>query len=255
MLTFYLMNKIGWIILSDYFKQELSDFKNSSKKLREDLLNYFRGIEFGASTLYDPSKWGSLVNYWPLDGDPEDDVGSSNFSLEGSPSYVTAVGNQGIQTNGTDQRLISSGNSLSYSNFTITCWANLATIPSDTVPLMVLQDGSNNLIAELNVDGAGGSSFRGSVDGFTNTVSSTTTASTGSDFHVALSYNGSQSELFVNGTSEGTLSYTFTPPTIDTVKIAELQSLWADANYFDEPMIHDTALTENEVNTLYQAGV
>lgn len=245
--------------MSDYFKQELSDFKNSSKKLREDLLNYFRGIEFGASTLYDPANWGSLTHYYPLDEDANDDVGTVDLTVEGSPNTPTGVANGAYAFDGNDDRLINqglNGSGLPTQSFTMSVWFSL---PNKNASKGIFVHGANPDIGIIyNVSNDVFVAGLTTVDDGTQFFNSGTSASLDTKYHVSLTYDGSQAELYINGASEATLSAT---GDIDyqgsdlAIGYDIFNSTYNSLNYVDEAMIFDTALSPTEIDTLYQAGV
>lgn len=275
--------------MAEYFKDELKNFKQNSKKLRQDLLNYFRGIEFGPSTLYDPSQWGSMVHYWPLNGNTDDTVGDINLQTDTTIDGFTIP--PASYTQGIDGEVLSSLASESYENI------DLTTLPTETVTVATwfeyssINDHIGSFLANdaeadenviwLGILSLGNISFScnfrtendTSSNGFSTVAISqsnldptnftdtpvlltmsydsisgdvTITAKVDSNTH-STTYNVDNGFAF-GGSIGGPIDWTNADFILGNVNSN------SDHTYTDETMIFDRVLTDQEIDTLYQAG-
>jgi hypothetical protein len=211
-----------------------------------------------ASTLYDPVNWDSLVHYWPLDGNGQDDVGSADFTVNGSPSYTSAVGNDGVVFDGNDDEL-RTPISLPDSQVTISVWVNYTSNIGEPVRFA----DTNSVEVAFNLGNTGDPEehafqFETTNNGIVGNRGSEVSSNT--KYHYVLRYDGSIVEFFVNNSVDSSVSATGNIVDTDlelflgAIDISAVSD-FTEMNYVDELMIFDTALSASEIDTLYQAGV
>jgi hypothetical protein len=133
-------------------------------------------------------------------GDATDTSGNvKNGTLVGSPSFVTGrIGSQAISLNGSSQYItMSSTGAFADNSVTIATWVKFNSLPA----------GENNMICERDDDGStwgialetNGTAFRPQIvigsSGYN--FSSATTITTGTWYHVAVTYDGTNLRLYL----------------------------------------------------------
>ncbi len=218
-----------------------------------------------------------LAGWWQGAGNANDFTGTNNavLSLSGA-SYATGKVGQGFRFDGTNGYVqIPDSNSLKPAAVTVEAWVWLDpainTITNSRNEQIVFKkntwsaffEGYSLLKESLpNGDGTYTDRFQFCVSrtGNQQIIRSLTIAQRGVWYHVAATYDGNQSKLFVNGVAEvsGTpgfaLDYDTTPVFIGT------SGTWAPylsmfAGIIDEPTIYGRALSTNEIAAIYSAGL
>ena len=218
-----------------------------------------------------------LVGWWQGEGNANDFTGTNNATLSPSgASYTAGRVGQGFRFDGTNGYVqIPDSNSLKPVNITCEAWIWL-----DPAINTVTNSRNEEIIFKKNTWNAyfeGYSLLKESLDNgngtytdrFEFTVSrngnqvilhSQTIAQRGIWYHVAGTYDGNTSRLFVNGVGEASavagfaLDYDTTPVFIGTSgTFAPYLSMFA--GIIDEPTIYSRALGTNELLAIYNAGV
>lgn len=208
------------------------------------------------STLYDEADFDSLLHYWPLDSDPNDDVGSKDFTVEGATT-TTGAHNGAYAFDGVDDRLINTNVSgLPTDEITISCWINFASTSGDQIAFVHSRSNSNSFenwsLGYSDVNDA----LTGiiTVDGST-VVRVGSSPSTGTAYHLALTYDGSTIKFYEDGTQVGSSSQTG-PISYNGDELALGQRIrdgtFYEFNWIDEPMIFSKALSSSRINLLYE---
>lgn len=247
--------------MSSFFETELSSLKSVGNTLRKDILRYRKNIQFGPNTLYDPANWDSLIHYYPLNGNPDDSVSSLNLTENGSPSYVSAIDQEGVAFNGTDQSLSNgSAGSLPTSAITVAGWINVPNFNSYRTMISHAPSGGGTPSFNLGANSSGElqTYLTTADDGTINFGGQTQPVlSTGTDYFLAFTYDGSNLRQFLNGVEEnsqaatGSISYNGTDLWIGRSP----NQGYSELNYADELLIFNSALSASDIDSLYQAGV
>jgi hypothetical protein len=221
----------------------------------------------------DPAPSG-LVSWWKGEGNANDNFGTNNGSLSSAgASYAPGEVGQAFRFDGTNGFLqVPDSPALKPANLTIEAWVWLD-------PNLPSGNGGEQIVFKKNtwsawfegyslskqtIDNGDGTSsdyfqFVVSRDGDQVAINSQTIAQRGVWYHVAATYDGNQSILYVNGAAEASatpgfaLDYDTTPLFIGTT------GTWAPyLNMFggiiDETSIYNRALSAGEIAAIYNAG-
>ena len=223
-----------------------------------------------ASCVTPPS---GLVGWWPAEGNANDIIGGDNGSLQGGAAFAPGKVGQGFRFDGTNGFVqIPDSAALKPANVTVEAWVWLD-------PNLPANRGGEQIVFKKNTWTAwfeGYSLLKGTLDNGNSTysdrfqfcvsrtgnqvaINSQTIVQRGVWYHVAATYDGTQSRLYVNGVLEASatpgfaLDYDTTPVFIGTT------GTWAPyLNMFggviDETSIYNRALASNEIAAIYNAG-
>ncbi len=216
-----------------------------------------------------------IVGWWKGEGNANDIGGTNNGSLSASgASYAAGEVGQGFRFDGTNGYVqIPDSDALKPTNVTVEAWVWLD-------PNRPAGQGNEQIVFKKNTWNAwfeGYSLSKSSIDNGNGTytdhfhfvvshtgnqviINSQTIAQRGLWYHVAATYDGNQSVLYVNGVAEASatpgfaLDYDTTPLFIGTT------GTWAPyldmfSGIIDEVSIYNRALGSNEIASIYLAGV
>ena len=210
-----------------------------------------QGYELGSLT-------DGLVAYFPFDGDVNDKALDNNGTDNTSAGYVSGkVGGQAKDFDGSDDFISGIGSLDTFSfvqnsaRFCVTGWVKgsgdfvgnetnqgdkgfISTIQSDGDVRIVLYDGSGSKTIDL--------------------VTSSQPVSTSSWDHIAVTGNGSQIKIFVNGTQEasGSVSRFSSGSSSKQLEIGYVHSYSAFEGQMDDIRIYERPLSQPEIQALYQ---
>lgn len=208
--------------------------------------------------LYDPGQWNSMVHYWTFNGDATDAVGSEDLSLfDGQFSSSQVVDGQSLEGVTPASQDIAAGiagastSILPQPPFTIAGWIYGNDDGNMTRLLSILND-SGVTFLELTLDASlnFNSTIRDSASSFTVNGNQ---AQAGQFNHLALTYDGSTMESFLNGASQGTQSPSGDVGYSGTLNFAFMQFI-NDGDFIDEVTEFDSVMSASEIDELYQAG-
>jgi alpha-tubulin suppressor-like RCC1 family protein len=213
------------------------------------------------------------VGWWPGEGNANDVVGGDNGTLVGGATFAAGEVGQGFRLDGTNGYVqIADSAALKPTNVTVEAWVWLD-------PNLPANRGGEQIVFKKNTSSAwfeGYSLLKVTIDNGDGTysnrfqfcvsrsgnqvaINSQTIAQRGVWYHVAATYDGNQSKLFVNGVLEATatpgfaLDYDTTPVFIGT------SGTWAPylsmfGGTIDEASIYNRALSMSEIAAIYNAG-
>lgn len=209
--------------------------------------------------------YNNLLAYWKFDessGNPADSIGLRNLTNNGTATYAAAKINNGASLNGSSQYFSLSGATLGISNtYSIAGWIKLNSVAA-ACAVFEMQDsggaGANRILIEVNgaklravLVGSGGTTYKD--------YSGSTTLSTGTFYHIGISWDGSNLALYVNGAAE-TLTKTLDQSVsqTDTSRTIAIGANYGGFNYMngviDEFGYWSSALTAADFVTIYGAG-
>ncbi|HEX4119551.1 MAG TPA: LamG-like jellyroll fold domain-containing protein, partial [Verrucomicrobiae bacterium] len=220
----------------------------------------------------DPAPSG-LVSWWRGEDNANDTTGTNNGTLSSSgASYAPGMVGQAFRFDGTNGYVqIPDSSTLKPANVTVEAWVWLdPNLPSNNGEQIVFKKNTWSAwfegysLSKQTIDNGNGTSsnhfqFVVSRDGDQVVINSQTIAQRGVWYHVAATYDGNQSVLYVNGVAEASatagfaLDYDTTPLFIGTT------GTWAPyLNMFggiiDEVSICNRALSAGEIAAIYNAG-
>lgn len=216
-----------------------------------------------------------INNYWKLDetsGNAVDSVSGNTLTNNNTVAYSTGkvgakaadFGASNSTKNLTSTTLIPFDGT---SDFTIACWANITTAPSNSTEQMVsLIKSTNNSTTDLVIQfiygDTAGSKY---VQTFTNfTVSSgnnkyTTTLTTGTWYHLVFTHVSTADKLYINGSLVNTATLSannnFAAHSSVTAVGSNIDNTGYLSGLVDEVGIWTRAITATEASALYNSGL
>jgi flagellin-like protein len=226
-------------------------------------------IPAGSSTIYmyygNPSATSDgaqLKGIWHFDEGSEtttyDNSGNgNNGTLVNGPTWTSGKIESAVNFDGTDDYVsVPDADSLDFTTaMTVMAWVKLDDITADHW----VASKSGYVDGEFATWRIGYISWSGFVFLFREwdgVVSSTTFPTTGTWYHIAATYDGSHTKIYVNGVLEGTLAYstpievTDYPLYIGSGSWAETPELFFDGT-IDEVRVYDRALSAVEISDIY----
>jgi Concanavalin A-like lectin/glucanases superfamily/Immunoglobulin domain len=233
----------------------------------------FADLSVPASTLSCVPPPSGLVGWWPAGGSANDVIGGDNGTLEGGATFAAGEVGQGFRFDGTNGFVqIPDADALKPTNVTVEAWVWLdPSLPSGR--------GGEQIVFKKNTWSAwfeGYSLLKGTIDNGDGTysdrfqfcisrygdqvaINSQTIAQRGVWYHVAATYDGNRSVLYVNGVAEASatpgfaLDYDSTPVFIGT------SGTWPPylsmfGGIIDEVSIYNRALSSNDIAAIYRTG-
>lgn len=217
-----------------------------------------------------------LVGWWKGDGNANDVAGANNGTLSATGvSYVAGEVGMAFHFDGTNGYMaIPDAPALKPAAVTLEAWVRLdpgASIdPTDPGEVIIFKRNSWTYFFEgyafakypvSNGNGTNSDRFQFVItrNGTQSILTSTTVVQRGVWYHVAATYDGTTSILFINGVAEATaspgfaLDYGTLPVYIGTTgEPYPYRAMFAGA--IDEPSIYSRALTTNEIAAIFAAG-
>lgn len=217
----------------------------------------------GAAGKYNPNCVAPSTNavaWWPGDGNAYD-LAQTNFGTLGSgTTYQSARVGQGFRVHGSNNVEIADMPDLNPTNaLTLETWVYVTGNQNNHRDILS-KDGEwyerQYLLTVSSVN-----KFRPHV--WTSSgpryFDGNTTVALNTWYHVAMSYDGQNLRLYVNGQPDGSASYA-SAPTVTTPQPVRLGGGAPSAPHYyfmgviDEPTIYRTALSSNEISAIYAAG-
>jgi uncharacterized repeat protein (TIGR01451 family) len=206
------------------------------------------------------------VSWWPGETDGRDLTGTNPATLQGNVTLVPAMVGQGFHFDGTNSYLqvADSPGLKPPGGFTIDAWVKFDSLNSDYPAVLVsnynFQTGTAGY--KLYESDYGFRFHLASTSGIVADLSSTTTITPGVFYHVAATWNWSETtgtaKLYVNGNLEDSWT-TVVPPSYDTRPLLLGASgdegfPWWFAGTLDEVEFYGRALSREEIASIYMAG-
>jgi len=212
-----------------------------------------------------PNQFGTTAGLWHLNGNSTDSSGNNNHGTDTAITYSQANGKfgQGAGFNGSTSKILLADNLFKYTgDFTASCWVNITALQDAGLIANYRYTGAYFGFG-LNVKADGVVRFfTASGGGGVTELLSSNTLSTGIWYHVAVvRVNSTGSRIYVNGNLVGSDSNT-TNPTYTTTHYPSLGVRRYDNAIYEaylngkleEAQIASTALTANQIRTMYALG-
>lgn len=223
---------------------------------------YYDGTNWRGTPLYryNGTEWvdaylnDGLVAYYPFDGDVKDYSGNGLDGTDNtSAGYVAGrVGSSGKDYDGSDDSVdVGDDASLNFGtgDFTVSAWVNPSNLPNNHYVISKYRPG---YVLYIN-----GSAFRFRVDDGTNAtdLSSTTTPSTDTWYHLFGIRSGGTSYLYVDNVEEASASADIDVASSNGLTIGAQHD---GTNYYDgvidDPRIYNRGISSTERDQIYQQG-
>lgn len=204
----------------------------------------------------------NIVGWWPGDGNTYDFARTNFGVLKNGATYGAAMASHGFSFDGSDDYVeIANAPDLNPTGaITLEAWIYQVAGQYQNVPIISKDNTSSQrqyfltiasngkFRAHLGTSGSGLVYFDGS-----------TSVQLGAWYHVAMTYNGTNLILYVNGSQNGSAAASGTIVSgSDPVRIGGSYSGgWGNYKFnglIDEPTIYNRALTSGEISALYAAG-
>ncbi|MHC4657131.1 MAG: GLUG motif-containing protein, partial [Planctomycetota bacterium] len=195
----------------------------------------------------------NLVAYWKLDGDAADSAGSNHGTIYGATSATGQVGGA-LSFDGDDYVQIADDDSLDISDeITLSAWINPSNTSSIRMIVSKYKDyAGESYLLELKYEKIylvlGGISSLSGVQNFSTRIW----------YHVAATYDGSRMRVYTNGELENEQAASGTIPiTTQELNIGRQadNNYWPFEGLIDEVRIYDRALSAEEIEAIYEAGL
>jgi hypothetical protein len=209
------------------------------------------------------------LDYWKMDGNSNDSVGSVN-GADTDMSYSTSSGkvNEGASFNGSTSRILLGHMLTGQVNVSVAAWIKTSDA-TDQQFIWAQREGPNPMPAEalfyvengkLNFSTAGSGGGNDDAE-----VSNNTTVADGNWHLVGVSENGDTYTYYVDGQPDGSFTSSLTPETYDTARTGDIGFDQLDfgalgqGHFFngsiDEVGLWNTTLTSDNFVQLYNSGV
>lgn len=203
-----------------------------------------------------PEEMNMPIAYWKLDGDANDSVGTNHGTIYGATPTIGQIGDA-LDFNGVSDYVETVVINPDY--VSVSAWIKLSG-----------RDGLQCCIGNWEAGGYGLSynysdnkkfHFSAYINGAYRSVFSNATVQLDRWYHFVGTYDGDNGYMYIDGTKQTdsfAVSGTISNP-VDPVIIGAQPHLGGIANFFngiiDEVTIYDVALTEEEIQGIYQAGL
>jgi hypothetical protein len=206
---------------------------------------------------------GGLVSHWRGEGNSVDSVGTNHGTVIGAVGYGAGAVQQGFVFGSSSNARVRIGSGATMSSVrTISAWVKFNAFSSRPLPVVTVggPDGGADFLAISGVGAQCGGQYRFSFDNSgLPTLCGATTLMPGVWYHVAHTFDGATSRLYVNGVLDASApSRTYTP-LLGTMDIGGNTTTGAGAwliapqfsGVIDEVRYHNVALTTAEIVSLY----
>jgi hypothetical protein len=203
-----------------------------------------------------------LVSWWPADGNADDAIGGNNGTLAGNVTFAAGKVGQAFEFNGTDGYVQVGGSYSLTGARTIETWVFPSTNTDYGLPIIV--GGPNGAGDYFGIAGTSGdcnvSQYNLYIDHFGTPCYNGGIAVTPNTWnHVAMVYDGTELQFFVNGVPGPVISGTLYDYDLNTCTIggnlidgSTTKPLFS--GLIDEMSVYNRALTTNEIVSIYNAG-
>lgn len=202
-----------------------------------------------------------LVAWWRGEGDATDSIGGNNGTLNNGVSFVNGEVGSAFSFNGVNQYVeVPATSALNLTNdLTLEAWVNVAGYSANDSLVILSKDCPFCFVQyALGMDNVNGhwvfDSLLGHGGSYT-VLTGATAVQLGTWYHVAMTFDGSNLDLYVNGTLDGTVASAPPLPTSQPFMIGGLSSGPFDFHgLVDEVSIYNRALAAGEVQSVFEAG-
>jgi photosystem II stability/assembly factor-like uncharacterized protein len=201
-----------------------------------------------------------LISWWPASGNANDNVGGNNGSINGNMTTTTGYTGNAFSFSGINNGYVSvpDNSSLRPAQFSISLWLQWNNMDTNTIGFLTGKSLEDYEIHTGGGAGVNGLRFIPAGDPET-TVDAPGVILSGWN-HVVVTYSGSQSKIYVNGTLSATRS-NITSGNVLSTDTAQFQigRRFSTPYYplngkIDETALFGRVLNANEVATIYSAG-
>lgn len=205
----------------------------------------------------------SGVARWEFEQTPSDSWGDNDLTLNGGPAYTTTnkVGSYALSFDGMDDEALNTSFPDIGNEFTAMSWVR-PTATLDDFSILLLngnQGGAREYKFILQADSSG--NLRANIaNGSSSAMAGAYSYTVDEWLHLALTYDGSTLRFFTNGSQSDSNSVSMTTYTTSEFYHGfGVQDTGARTNYasviLDDPRVYDVALSESEINNVYQNTV
>ena len=212
------------------------------------------------SSACDPAP-ANIVSWWQGEGDAADSLGRNGGTLVNGVGFMPGVVGQAFSFNGINQfvRVLDNATLDPTSALSLECWVYINAIPNNNVVMVASKESLSVHQYQITIYNNGSQLyFRPLVNAAGNlvTFNGNTALQIGQWYHVAMTYDGSFLNLYVNGTLDG--SQAATGPLVTSTEALRIGGDETGPWYFnglvDELALYSRALTSAEIQAIYNAG-
>ena len=202
------------------------------------------------------------VAWWPANGNANDAIGTNTGTLLNSATYAAGEVSQAFSfTGSTDYMQALDSPSLNQTNaMTLECWVYVAAYSANNSVLVIGKDGTSVHEYQITLVNTSGHwwfrSLFSTGGGNLTYVTGTTVPQLNTWYHVAMTYDGLNFRQYVNGVADGgPISSGAIAPTADPFLIGGYGTgPWTFNGRVDEATLYNRALSQAEVQSVYNAG-
>ncbi len=194
-----------------------------------------------------------LIDWWPAEGSTVDVIGPNHASLQNGATFGAGKVGQAFSLDGIDDYLIAndSGLPMGSSSRTMEFWFLMQPSSYNQIPVVY---GSNQINNSFYMVRLSDHVCIGQPGGGPLEVCGSTIVANNQWYHAALTYDGSNTQLYLNGQLEASATRSYNTTSTGHLYVGQNAGFEYYAGLVDEISIYNRALSTAEMLAIYNAG-